>query len=210
MRAAFALLRRFSDQELTLTDAVGLHLMASRRTRMCWSTDFHMGLTKVPLVIYTEKFASAGGPPRFVYLGRCWGKGTPLLGQEGWLRHQEKYREASESAQTGWSVRRIPTVRPRQWNLREAADSKRRPMTTPSAPQRNGAIYLMARPPLLSQEGNALAQRVFQMSKREWAVTDRPYRNRGGLSHGGARLREGDRTADALARWSRMRQARAG
>ena len=46
------LLRRFSDQDLTLTDAVGLHLMKSRRIRICWSTDFHLGLTGVPLAIH--------------------------------------------------------------------------------------------------------------------------------------------------------------
>ena len=50
--AATALLRRYSDQDLTLTDAVGLHVMALRRIRVCWSTDFHLGLTKVPLVIH--------------------------------------------------------------------------------------------------------------------------------------------------------------
>ncbi len=52
-QAASVLIRRYSDQDLTLTDAVGLHLMAVRRTRICWSTDFHLGLTKVPLVIHT-------------------------------------------------------------------------------------------------------------------------------------------------------------
>jgi len=51
-RAAVALLRRFSDQALTLTDAIGLHVMKSRRIRMCWSTDFHLGLTGVPLLIH--------------------------------------------------------------------------------------------------------------------------------------------------------------
>jgi predicted nucleic acid-binding protein len=51
-RAATVLLRRFSDQDLTLTDAVGLHVMASHRIRVCWSTDFHLGMTKVPLVIH--------------------------------------------------------------------------------------------------------------------------------------------------------------
>jgi predicted nucleic acid-binding protein len=45
------LLRKFSDQDLTLTDAVGLYLMKARRTRSCWSTDFHLGLTRVPLII---------------------------------------------------------------------------------------------------------------------------------------------------------------
>jgi predicted nucleic acid-binding protein len=49
--AAFDLLRRFSDQDLTLTDAVGLHVMKAQRIRVCWSTDFHLGLTGVPLVI---------------------------------------------------------------------------------------------------------------------------------------------------------------
>jgi predicted nucleic acid-binding protein len=48
--AATELLRRFSDQDLTLTDAVGLHLMKARRLRRCWSTDFHLSLTGVPLV----------------------------------------------------------------------------------------------------------------------------------------------------------------
>ena len=51
-RAAVLLLRKYSDQDLTLTDATGLHVMADRRIRICWSTDFHLGLTKVPLVIH--------------------------------------------------------------------------------------------------------------------------------------------------------------
>lgn len=50
--AAIAILRRFSDQDLTLTDAVGLHIMAAHGVRECWSTDFHLGLTGVPLVIH--------------------------------------------------------------------------------------------------------------------------------------------------------------
>lgn len=48
---AAAVLRRFSDQDLTLTDGVGLHLMKQHRIKQCWSTDFHLGLTGVPLVI---------------------------------------------------------------------------------------------------------------------------------------------------------------
>jgi predicted nucleic acid-binding protein len=43
-------LRRFSDQDLTLTDAVGLHVMEKAGIHSCWSTDFHLGLTGVPLV----------------------------------------------------------------------------------------------------------------------------------------------------------------
>jgi predicted nucleic acid-binding protein len=48
---ATQLLRRFSDQDLTLTDAVGLHAMQEHRVRTCWSTDFHLGLTGVKLVV---------------------------------------------------------------------------------------------------------------------------------------------------------------
>ena len=51
-RAAATILRKYSDQDLTLTDAIGLHFMSARKIRSCWSTDFHLGLTKVPLVIY--------------------------------------------------------------------------------------------------------------------------------------------------------------
>lgn len=48
---AAEILRRFSDQDLTITDAVGLHMMQAQRIRMCWSTDFHLGLTGIPLAI---------------------------------------------------------------------------------------------------------------------------------------------------------------
>ena len=50
--AAVRLLRRFSDQDLTMADAVGLYLMQSLDIATCWSTDFHLGLTGVPLVIH--------------------------------------------------------------------------------------------------------------------------------------------------------------
>jgi predicted nucleic acid-binding protein len=49
---AITLLRRFSDQPLTLADALGLHVMALRRIRHCWSVDRHLALTGVPLVIH--------------------------------------------------------------------------------------------------------------------------------------------------------------
>lgn len=52
LTAGAAILRRFSDQDLTLVDAVGLHLMAEQRIRSCWSTDFHLSLTGVPLLIH--------------------------------------------------------------------------------------------------------------------------------------------------------------
>jgi predicted nucleic acid-binding protein len=51
-KASIDFLRQFSDQDLTFTDAAGLHVMKARRIRTCWSTDFHLGLTGVPLVIH--------------------------------------------------------------------------------------------------------------------------------------------------------------
>lgn len=51
-QAGTLILRRFADQDLTLADAIGLHLMRERRIRSCWSTDRHLGLTGVPLVIH--------------------------------------------------------------------------------------------------------------------------------------------------------------
>jgi predicted nucleic acid-binding protein len=52
LHAGARMLRRLADQDLTLVDAVGLHVMTERRTGTCWSTDFHLGLTGVPLVIH--------------------------------------------------------------------------------------------------------------------------------------------------------------
>jgi predicted nucleic acid-binding protein len=49
--AATAVLRRFSDQDLTLADALGLHVIEARHTRTVWSTDFHLGLTGARLVV---------------------------------------------------------------------------------------------------------------------------------------------------------------
>ena len=49
--AASRLLRKFADQDLTMTDAMGLHFMQEYRVESCWSTDFHMRLTGVPLAI---------------------------------------------------------------------------------------------------------------------------------------------------------------
>ena len=52
--AATAILREFSDQDLTLVDATGLGLMSARRIRSCWSTDFHLGLTGIPLIVHAH------------------------------------------------------------------------------------------------------------------------------------------------------------
>ena len=48
------MLRKFSDQDLTLTYAVGLHVMTSRSIGHRWSTDFHLGLMGVSLVIHED------------------------------------------------------------------------------------------------------------------------------------------------------------
>ena len=50
-RGGTAVLRKFSDQDMTLVDAVGIHLMRLRKIGVCWSTDFHLGLGGVPLVV---------------------------------------------------------------------------------------------------------------------------------------------------------------
>lgn len=44
------LIKKFSDQPLTLADSHGLAIMAARRVKTCWSTDRHLGLTGVPLI----------------------------------------------------------------------------------------------------------------------------------------------------------------
>lgn len=51
IRAAWNYLRKYSDQSLTLADAAGLFLMKVHKVKRCWSTDRHLGLSGVPLVI---------------------------------------------------------------------------------------------------------------------------------------------------------------
>jgi predicted nucleic acid-binding protein len=53
-RAAVRILRRYADQSLTLADALGLHVIESRKLAVCWSTDRHLGLTGASLVIHTH------------------------------------------------------------------------------------------------------------------------------------------------------------
>ena len=52
--AGAELLRKYSDQALTMADAVGLHVMEKRQIKTCWSTDFHLGLTGEQLVIHLQ------------------------------------------------------------------------------------------------------------------------------------------------------------
>lgn len=51
-QAGADILRRFAGQRLTLTDAIGLHLMQTRDVARCWSTDRRLGLVGTPLVIH--------------------------------------------------------------------------------------------------------------------------------------------------------------
>lgn len=46
-----AMLHKFRDRNITLADTHGLLLMKERRINACWSTDRHLGLTGVPLVL---------------------------------------------------------------------------------------------------------------------------------------------------------------
>jgi predicted nucleic acid-binding protein len=45
------LVKKFSDRKLTLADAHGLAIMRELRIGCCWSTDRHLGLDGVPLVV---------------------------------------------------------------------------------------------------------------------------------------------------------------
>jgi predicted nucleic acid-binding protein len=45
------IVKKFSDQGLTLADAHGLAIMRELRIGCCWSTDRHLGLDGVSLVI---------------------------------------------------------------------------------------------------------------------------------------------------------------
>lgn len=51
LMAGTELLRKFADQNLTLVDAVGLYLMKRHRSKRCWATGRHSGLTGVRLAI---------------------------------------------------------------------------------------------------------------------------------------------------------------
>ena len=45
------IVQKYSDQTLTLADAHGIVIMRDRKTETCWSTDRHLGLSGVRLVI---------------------------------------------------------------------------------------------------------------------------------------------------------------
>ena len=50
IRAATDVIKKFSDQTLTLADAHALVIMKQRRIRECWSTDRHLTLMGAALV----------------------------------------------------------------------------------------------------------------------------------------------------------------
>lgn len=47
-------MQKFSDEDLTLADAVGLWVMQQEKTDACWSTDRHLGLTGKALIIHEQ------------------------------------------------------------------------------------------------------------------------------------------------------------
>ena len=51
LESATTFVMKFRDQKLTMADAHGLSLMKRRKIQTCWSTDRHLSLTGVPLVI---------------------------------------------------------------------------------------------------------------------------------------------------------------
>lgn len=53
IRAATSIIRRYKDQKLTMTDAVGIYIMKQEKISNCWSTDRHLGLGGVRLVIHS-------------------------------------------------------------------------------------------------------------------------------------------------------------
>lgn len=52
IRQASTIIQRMADQDLTLADVVGLQIMQKKKITACWSTDRHLGLTGIPLVIH--------------------------------------------------------------------------------------------------------------------------------------------------------------
>lgn len=52
LQHAGAMAAKYCDQPLTMADAMGLWIMRHQRISCCWSTDRHLGLTGVPLVIH--------------------------------------------------------------------------------------------------------------------------------------------------------------
>src|SRR6266850_1922290 len=93
--------------------------------------------------------------PRCEGVNELLGRGVPLLGEEGWLRHQEN------AAKPPYEGRR------RGGQSRITFQRQHVPiMTTPSAPLRRLRVFfLLAQPPLLFQEGNTLSCNSFTPSK---------------------------------------------
>ncbi len=76
--------------------------------------------------------------------GRIWQEGIPLLKEEGWLRHQENAAKPPLKGADGVVIR---------------DECSRTDHPVRASKRRLRGIFLMARPPLLSQEGNTLCPR---------------------------------------------------
>src|SRR5207247_4817361 len=74
----------------------------------------------------------------------------PLLAEEGWLRHQENAAKPQRRRRRARSASAIARSR----NSGQFGWPSKAELTTPSAANRNGSIFLMSRTPRLCEEGN--------------------------------------------------------
>src|SRR5881296_4049103 len=82
----------------------------------------------------------------------------PLLAEEGWLLHQKnaaKPQRRRRRARSASAIARSRNSGQFGWPFEGAAE-----LTTPSATNRNGSIFLMSRTPLLCEEGNVRAEKL--------------------------------------------------
>lgn len=54
IKKTFEVLKKYSDQKITLADAMGLFVMKDKKIKTCWSTDRHLTLLGSELVINKE------------------------------------------------------------------------------------------------------------------------------------------------------------
>ena len=55
LNGAYSVLRQYSDQKLTLVDAMGIYMMKKLKVKWCWSTDRHLGLAGHKLIIHSAE-----------------------------------------------------------------------------------------------------------------------------------------------------------
>src|SRR6266571_7985776 len=94
----------------------------------------------------------------------------PLLAEEGWLRHQEnaaKPQRRRRRARSASAIARSRNSSQFGWPWKGAE------LTTPSATNRNGSVFLMSRTTLLCEEGNVRPENFVQKTKSCSLVTQK-------------------------------------